>query len=127
MKYGGCTAKLRMDRVILEDSFFDETEYLCKIIAYDEEEETLYLVSEEAELTFYSLDGIYECSIEDPKDPVVCKGILKERYWNKAGRVMKFKIQNGFYKKVLNYIESVLTNQKESAILYLESFSTLFY
>ena len=81
MKYGGCTAKLRMDRVILEDSFFDETEYLCKIIAYDE---------------------IYECSIEDPKDPVVCKGILKERYWNKAGRVMKFKIQNGFYKKVLN-------------------------
>ena len=27
MKYGGCTAKLRMDRVILEDSFFDETEY----------------------------------------------------------------------------------------------------
>ena len=94
MKYGGCTAKLRMDRVILEDSFFDETEYLCKIIAYDEEEETLYLVSEETEL--------YECSIEDPKDPVVCKGILKERYWNKAGRVMKFKIQNGFYKKVLN-------------------------
>ena len=64
MKYGGCTAKLRMDRVILE--------------------------------------GIYECSIEDPKDPVVCKGILKERYWNKAGRVVKFKIQNGFYKKVLN-------------------------
>ena len=65
MKYGGCTAKLRMDRVILEDSFFDETEYLCKIIAYDEEEETLYLVSEEAELTSYSLDGIYECSIEN--------------------------------------------------------------
>lgn len=102
MKYEGCATKLRMDRVILEDSFFDETEYLCKIIAYDEEEETLYLVSEEAELTFYSLDGIYECSIEDPKDPVICKGILKERYWNKAGRVMKFKIQNGFYKKVLN-------------------------
>ena len=50
MGYEGCTAKLRMERVILEDSFFDETEYLCKIIAYDEEEETLYLVSEEAEL-----------------------------------------------------------------------------
>jgi len=25
--YEGCTAKLRMERVILEDSFFDETEY----------------------------------------------------------------------------------------------------
>lgn len=78
--------------------FFDETEYLCKIIAYDEEEETLYLVSEEAELTSYSLDGIYECSIENLEDPVICKGIIKERYWNKAGKVMKFKIQNGFYK-----------------------------
>ena len=55
MGYEGCTAKLRMERVILEDSFFDETEYLCKIIAYDEEEETLYLVSEEAELKqFYA-------------------------------------------------------------------------
>ena len=69
MGYEGCTAKLRMERVILEDSFFDETEYLCKIIAYDEEEETLYLVSEEAELTSYSLDGIYECSIENLEDP----------------------------------------------------------
>lgn len=102
MGYEGCTAKLRMERVILEDSFFDETEYLCKIIAYDEEEGTLYLVSEEAELTSYSLDSIYECSIEKLEDPVVCKGIIKERYWNKAGKVMKFKIQNGFYKKVLN-------------------------
>lgn len=102
MKYEGCTAKLRMERVILEDSYFDETEYSCKIIAYDEEEETLYLTSEEAELTAYSLDGIYECCIEDPDEAVVCKGILKERYWNKAGKVIKFKIQNGFYKKVLN-------------------------
>ena len=102
MGYEGCTAKLRTERVILEDSFFDETEYLCKIIAYDEEEETLYLVSEEAELTSYSLDGIYECSIENLEDPVICKGIIKERYWNKAGKVMKFKIQNGFYKKLLN-------------------------
>ena len=102
MKYEGCTAKLRMDRVILEDSFFDETEYLCKIIAYDEEEETLYLTSEEAELTSYSLDSIYECSIDDQDNPVICKGILKDRYWNKAGKVMKLKIQNGFYKKVLN-------------------------
>ncbi len=102
VEYKGCMAKLRMDRVILEDSFFDETEYLCKIIAYDEEEETLYLTSEEAELTSYSLDSIYECSIDDQDNPVICKGILKDRYWNKAGKVMKLKIQNGFYKKVLN-------------------------
>ena len=65
MGYEGCTAKLRMERVILEDSFF-------------------------------------ECSIENLEDPVICKGIIKERYWNKAGKVMKFKIQNGFYKKLLN-------------------------
>ena len=52
MKYGGCTAKLRMDRVILEDSFLMKRNIYAKIIAYDEEEETLYLVSEEAELTF---------------------------------------------------------------------------
>ena len=43
------------------------------------------------------MDALQEMCIRDS-----CKGILKERYWNKAGRVMKFKIQNGFYKKVLN-------------------------
>ena len=72
MGYEGCTAKLRMERVILEDSFFDETEYLCKIIAYDEEEETLYLVSEEAELTSYSLDGIYAVSYTHLTLPTIC-------------------------------------------------------
>ena len=79
--------------------FFDETEYLCKIIAYDEEEERRCIWYRKRRNSPLFFDGIYECSIEDPKDPVVCKGILKERYWNKAGRVMKFKIQNGFYKK----------------------------
>ena len=100
MGYEGCTAKLRMERVILEDSFFDETEYLCKIIAYDEEEETLYLVSEEG-----AAHEVYASQLlegDRGEDPVICKGIIKERYWNKAGKVMKFKIQNGFYKKLLN-------------------------
>ncbi len=62
-----------MGSFVLGGRFFDETEYLCKIIAYDEEEETLYLVSEEAELTSYSLDGIYKSSIENLEDPVICK------------------------------------------------------
>ena len=100
--YEGCAAQLRMERGILHDTFLDETVYECKVIAYDEEKETLYLAAEDANLTSFSLDGIYECGIDDEKESVICKGIVKERYWNKAGKVMRFKIQNGFYKKVLN-------------------------
>ena len=100
--YEGCAAQLRMERGVLQETFLDETVYQCKVIAYDEEGETLYLAAEDANLTSFSLDGIYECGIDDEKESLICKGLVKERYWNKAGKVLRFKIQNGFYKKVLN-------------------------
>ena len=79
----------------------------------------MYLVSEEAELTSYSLDGIYECSIENLEDPVICKGIIKERYWNKAGKVMKFKIQNGFYKKTSKLNRKCVDKPKKRVLFYI--------
>ena len=100
--YEGCAAQLRMERGVLQETFLDETVYQCKVIAYDEEGKTLYLAAEDANLTSFSLDGIYECGIDDEKESLICKGLVKERYWNKAGKVIRFKIQNGFYKKVLN-------------------------
>ncbi|MCI5868392.1 MAG: hypothetical protein MR224_02640 [Dorea sp.] len=100
--YENCHAELKMHRMILQDSFFDKTIYQCRVITYREEEECLYLLAEEAELTAFSLDGIYECEIVDEESKVVCSGMIQERYWNKLGKVMKFQIQRGFYKKLLN-------------------------
>lgn len=100
--YEKSQALLKMHRMILQDSFFDKIEYQCSVLTYRPEEECLYLLSEEAELTAYSLDGIYECQIMDQDKQIVCCGMVKERYWNKLGKVLKLQIQRGFYKKVLN-------------------------
>lgn len=100
--FGECSADLRMVRVILKDGFFDDLSYHCKIIRYIEEEESIYLLTGKVDLPTFSLDGIYECTIRTKDGPVVCSGTIRERYWSKVGRVIVFRVENGFYKNNLN-------------------------
>lgn len=100
--YEGSPADIQMERIILDEGFYDETVYQCEVITYNPEEERIYLLSKHTELPVFSLDGIYGCTIAEQGGIVQCKGIIVERYWNKLGRVMVFKVKNGFYKKVLN-------------------------
>lgn len=99
--YEKCPATMQMIRMILKDGYFDDIPYPCTVIRYNEEEGCIYLLTEE-KLSSFSLDGIYECRIETEKGVTACTGILRERYWNKLGNVMKFRIQNGFYKNPVN-------------------------
>ncbi len=73
-----------------------------RIITYKPEEECIYLVAEDTEVTEFSLDGNYECRIHTAEDDTVCMGSIMERYWNKAGKGLKFQIRNGFYKNLVN-------------------------
>ncbi|MGF0031965.1 hypothetical protein ACQRBN_03210 [Bariatricus sp. SGI.154] len=100
--YEECQVTLRMERMILKDGYFDEKIHHCKIITYHPEEESIYLLSEDTELPAFSLDGIYECRIETKDGTIGCKGCIRERYWNKRGKVMKYQIKNGFYKNLVN-------------------------
>ena len=84
--YEECPAKLKMERVILKDGFFDP------------EKETIWLLTGKTELPVFSLDALYTCSLEQEEESVSCQGQIRERYWNKLGRVIVFHIQNGFYK-----------------------------
>lgn len=99
--YEKCPVKLNMVRSILRDGIFDEDEREAEVIRYDEETELLYLSVESYDLPEYSLDAIYECRIE-AEEEVACLGVVKERYQNGDGYIIKFKIQNGFYKKLVN-------------------------
>lgn len=100
--YEGCRADIRMNRMILKEGRFDEKIHHCNIITYKPEEESIYLVAEDTEVTEFSLDGNYECRIHTEEGGTVCIGSIIERYWNKAGRVLKFRIKNGFYKNLVN-------------------------
>ena len=87
--YEGCQADIRMNRMVLKEGRFDEKVHHCHIITYKPEEECIYLVAEDTEVTEFSLDGNYECRIK-----------LSEG--NKAGKGLKFQIKNGFYKNLVN-------------------------
>ena len=99
--YEECSARLRMVRVILKDGYLDEVSHPCSVIKYRPEEECIYLLTEN-KLSSFSLDGIYECQIDTGKGTLACTGMLLERYWNKSGNVIKFRIQNRFYKNLVN-------------------------
>jgi uncharacterized protein YrrD len=100
--YEKCPVTLKMNRSILKNGEFDEG--ICEgiVIRYNPEEECIYLLSENRELPEYSLDAVYECRIQTETQELACLGMIKERYSNKFGKIIKYKIQNGFYKKLVN-------------------------
>lgn len=100
--YEGSPVDIQMERMILDEGFYDETTYQCDVITYKPEEERIYLLSKHTELPVFSLDGIYRCTIAEKDGLVQCGGVITERYWNKLGRIVVFQVKNGFYKKVLN-------------------------
>ena len=100
--YCDCPAKMSMVKVILGESFMDNGVYNCKIIRYIPEKESIYLLTGKTELTVFSLDALYECSIQTEEEVLSCQGFIKERYISKMGKVIVFQIQNGFYKNPVN-------------------------
>ena len=100
--YQDCPANLSMIRVILGDSCFDDAVYTCKIIRYIPEKESIYLLTGKTELSVFSLDALYECSIQTENEVLKCQGFIRERYISKLGKVIEFQIQNGFYKNPVN-------------------------
>lgn len=98
--YEGSTAVLKILHVYLEGELMDESEYVCRITAYDPDQEYMYMTVEEGDLTSISLDAEYDCSIR-PED-VSCQGTVKERYFDREGSRLIFSVENGFYKNNIN-------------------------
>ncbi len=96
-----CAVRLQMIKMIRKDGTFDEVVHPCKVIRYNSEEEYIYLLSGKTELPAYSLDGVYECTIDTKDGRAVCSGTIRERYWSKMGKVIVFRVENGFYKNNL--------------------------
>lgn len=96
-----CPVRLQMTKMIQKDGTFDEAAHSCKVIRYDPDKELIYLLSGKTELPVYSLDAVYECVMDTKEGHVSCSGTVRERYWSKTGKVLVFRIENGFYKNNL--------------------------
>ena len=97
--FEGMRPGLELKKVILDEEKRARVYYNCRILAYDGEKECLYLVMEVGTLREILLDAVYECTIFE-KEPVICEGVVMERYFSKEGRTLKFQIKNGFYHSI---------------------------
>ena len=100
--YRECPVNVSMVRVILGDCYCDEHIHSCQVIRYIPDKECIYLLAEEDELSAFSLDALYECEIRVEDEMLKCQGFITERYNSKQGKVIVFRIQNGFYKNPVN-------------------------
>ncbi len=101
----GTGAKLKMKKNLHKNAVIDQKMYFCKVLRYDAKWECIYLVLENDLLSTLSLDAIYECSIEKTGECIACTGRIRERYANEFGNILKFEIENGFYKINLKSVD----------------------
>lgn len=98
-------ATLWMEKSILAGMEREKKEYACRLLRYEEKQEVFYLELLEGSLTEISLDARYGCQIQEGEQILCAKGIVKERYRSEEGAVVKFYIQNGFYKNTINSVD----------------------
>lgn len=100
-------ATLWMEKAILAGMEIEQKSYACRLLRYEERQEVLYLELVEGSLTGISLDARYRCQIQEGAQVLRAEGIVKERYRSEEGAVIKFYIQNGFYKNTINSVDKI--------------------
>lgn len=94
----GDVAKLKMQKMLCADGQKVADVHECFVLQYDAEQENIYLALQNGTLTNLSLDGVYKCEIQRDEESVACTGRIQERYCSGPYKILKFRIENGFYK-----------------------------
>lgn len=94
----GASAWLNAEKMLRTGEKKEEKVHLCDVLQYDEVKECMYLRLRSSELTEISPDIVYSCKIEDGESRIACTGRVRERYNGQYGKMLKFQIENGFYK-----------------------------
>lgn len=97
--YEGNPADLKMEKILLADGVLDESTRMCRVYQYDLDEEYLYLELKTGALPSISLDAKYRCEIKTKTERLYCTGVVKERFRSEDKNLLKFRIEDGFYKK----------------------------
>lgn len=90
--------EIKMKKALCTGAKIDEHTFVCELLRYDSRKESLYFEVGTSDLTMFSLDAIYECKLQSGTSILECTGRIKERYCQGNRKVIKFEIENGFYK-----------------------------
>lgn len=92
--------ELKAVKTILKDGEVDPVTHMSVIDTYDEARESFLLVMDSEDTNSYYLDNEYQCTIKTDSGDLYCYGMIKERFWQNDRGVVKFNIQNGFYRSI---------------------------
>ncbi len=104
MKKVDCV-EIKMKKALCTGAKLDEHTFVCDLLRYDSKRESLYLEVGASDLTMFSLDAIYECKLQSGLSVLECTGRIKERYCQGNKKVIKFEIENGFYKNNIKLVD----------------------
>lgn len=108
MKKVDCV-EIKMKKALCAGAKLDEHTFVCDLLRYDSKRESLYLEVGMSDLTMFSLDAIYECKLQSGSSVLECTGRIKERYCQGNKKVIKFEIENGFYKNNIKLVDKQMT------------------
>lgn len=91
---------LKMEKVLKKGMELDTKEYYCEVLSYDEESQIILLGSLPQVIREVSLDATYRCLESTEEFDISCTGVIKERFESEEGSVIRFYIENGFYKQI---------------------------
>ncbi len=97
--------EIKMKKALCTGEKLDEQIYLCELLKYDSKRECLYFEVAALDLTVFSLDAIYECRLQSGTSILECTGRIKERYCQRNEKIIKFEIENGFYKNNIKLVD----------------------
>lgn len=103
------SVELKMKKALCTGAKIDEHTFVCELLRYDSKRENLYFEVETSDLTMFSLDAIYECKLQSGVSILECTGRIKERYCQGNKKVIKFEIENGFYKNNIKLVDKQMT------------------
>ncbi len=101
--YEGCRVQLEVEKALKRDIIVDDGIVEGKVLRYMKNEEMFYIEIAEQLLERISLDVKYSCKIETENESIiVCYGTVKQRYYSEEGGMGIFRIENGFYKILID-------------------------
>ena len=103
------SVEIKMKKTLCTGAKIDDHTFVCELLRYDSRRESLYFEAGTSDLTMFSLDAIYECKLQSGTSILECTGRIKERYCQGNKKVIKFEIENGFYKNNIKLVDKPIT------------------
>ncbi len=101
----GDYAELKVKKVLRTNELLTDKVHIGEVLHTNDKEEIICVLLKEGDLEELSLDCIYLCKVKSGEYEESCTVRVKERFVGNEGKIVRLKIENGFYKINLKSVD----------------------